>query len=53
MRYFLTGFAFLLFYVVLNGQPMTIPARYIGGIETIQGLGLHDEVFERLIDRVT
>ena len=53
MRYFLTSFAFLLFYVVLNGQPMTVPAGYIGRIETIQGLGLHDEVFKRLIDRVT
>ena len=41
------------FYFQFDGQTVAIPARHIGGVETGEALGLDDDVFEDLVDRVT
>ena len=33
-----------------NGEPMAIPPRHIGGVETRHGLGLDDEVLQNLVE---
>src|SRR5699024_892446 len=38
--------------LMLNGQPVAVPARHIGSIETSQTLGLDDDVLEDLVDRM-
>ena len=41
------------FHFQLDGQTVAIPARHIGGIEAREALGLDDDVFEDLVDRMT
>ncbi|MNC10460.1 hypothetical protein D3C75_581100 [compost metagenome] len=41
------------FNLQLDGQTVAIPARHIGGVEAGEALGLDDDVFEDLVDRVT
>ncbi len=41
------------FHFQFDGQTVAIPTRHIGGVETGEALGLDDDVFEDLVDRVT
>ncbi len=41
------------FYFQFDRQTVAIPTRHIGGIKTGEALGLDDDVFEDLVDRVT
>ncbi len=47
------GLALLLLHLELDGQAVTVPARHVGGVQPIEGAGLHDDVLEHLVDRVT
>ncbi len=49
----LTRLADHAFHFQLDGQTVAIPARHVGGVETGEALGLDDDVFEDLVDRVT
>ena len=46
------GLADLFLHVQFDGQTVAIPARHIGRIKTAEGLGLDDDVFEHLVDRM-
>src|SRR5690606_4011131 len=52
MGNFLAGLAEFLFYIVLDGQPVTVPPRDVGRVKAHQRAGLDDDVLERLVDRV-
>ena len=51
-RYFDTWLADLLFHVEFYRQAVTIPPRHVGCIEAVQRFGLHNDVFQNLINRV-
>ena len=53
MTDFVAGFAFFLFYIVLNRQTMTIPTGHVGRIKTCQCARFDDHVFQRFIDSMT
>ena len=46
------GLAHLLLHLQLDGQPVAVPARHVGGIVAVQGARLDDDVLEDLVHRV-
>jgi hypothetical protein len=41
-----------LFHLQFDGQAVAVPARHVGRVEALQGLGLDDDVLEDLVHRV-
>ncbi|CCJ92187.1 alpha-L-glutamate ligases, RimK family [Cronobacter turicensis 564] len=50
---FLTRLAKLLFHFQLDRQAMAVPARHVRRVITGKPFGLHDNVFQNLVNRVT